>query len=533
VTGFSQSQYSVGVLYLVILNLPRDIRFKPENIIIAGIIPGPHEPKPNEINSYLRPLVKELNHLWTDGFQLTKGSQTNTIYAALIATVNDIPAMQKLCGFVGHMANHCCWKCTKTFPYNKELNRIDFSGADIGTLRSYEEHKVGAKKSLTAKSKAERTTIELQSGSRFTELMHLPYFDSIRFVIIDPMHNLFLGTAKRILHNQWLRESLISNSDLDKVQERICSCIVPINVGRMPRKISSHFYSLTADEWKNWTLLYSMLVLQDILPAEHLACWKLFVSACRIYCSYVITLVDIDKASELMSEFFRTAERLYGPTFLTFNTHLHLHLPQCFKDYGPCYGFWLFSFERYNGILGKYHTNQLSIEMQLMRKFINNMSVRSLASEVDSVPHDHHHLFTDLLGSVTAIGDTSSRTIFHNDILQYSDIHQLMTLSTSEVTPPLIYINDYLVKFMPPFIVHKFDCDSIAYLKASYSAFLANVLNEIPQLCKRYKSAYWFSERLTICKHLCQTEKFIVYKHTGQEKMVRLSPIVILYVLEK
>ena len=37
--------YSVGVLYLVIFNLPREERFKMENIIVLGIISGPSEPK--------------------------------------------------------------------------------------------------------------------------------------------------------------------------------------------------------------------------------------------------------------------------------------------------------------------------------------------------------------------------------------------------------------------------------------------------------------------------------------------------------
>ena len=104
--------------------------------------------------------------------------------------------------------------------------------------------------------------------------------------------------------------TISSSSDFDIVQDRILNCILPIGVERIPRKISSQFYSLTADEWKNWTLLYSLMVLHDILPAEHLACWKMFVSACTIYCSSVISLVDIDKASELMDEFFREAERL-------------------------------------------------------------------------------------------------------------------------------------------------------------------------------------------------------------------------------
>ena len=47
---FKHTQYSVGALYLTVLNLPRALRFKEENIILAGIIPGPKEP-PLDINS--------------------------------------------------------------------------------------------------------------------------------------------------------------------------------------------------------------------------------------------------------------------------------------------------------------------------------------------------------------------------------------------------------------------------------------------------------------------------------------------------
>ena len=84
---YEHSQYSIGVLYLTILNLPRCMRFKPENIIIAGIIPGPHEPKTNTINSYVRPLVKELNSLWTDGFTMRHNHSNITVRVALLGTV--------------------------------------------------------------------------------------------------------------------------------------------------------------------------------------------------------------------------------------------------------------------------------------------------------------------------------------------------------------------------------------------------------------------------------------------------------------
>ena len=56
---FKHTIYSVGVMYLVLMNLPRNERFKTENVILVGVIPGPSEPKLN-VNPYLSPLVDEL-----------------------------------------------------------------------------------------------------------------------------------------------------------------------------------------------------------------------------------------------------------------------------------------------------------------------------------------------------------------------------------------------------------------------------------------------------------------------------------------
>ena len=56
---------------------------------------------------------------------------------------------------------------------------------------------------------------------------------------------------------------------------------------------------------------------------------------------------------------------------------MHCHLRECIFDYGPLHGFWLFSFERYNGLLGEFPHNNRSIELQLMNRFIrDNSSLR-------------------------------------------------------------------------------------------------------------------------------------------------------------
>ena len=86
------------------------MRFKPENIIIAEIIPGPHEPKTNTINSYVGPLVKELNSLYTGGFTMRHNHSNITVRVALLGTVCDILATSKIGGFLGHNSCHPCWK---------------------------------------------------------------------------------------------------------------------------------------------------------------------------------------------------------------------------------------------------------------------------------------------------------------------------------------------------------------------------------------------------------------------------------------
>ena len=59
---FKHRNYSMGAIYLSIINLPRQLRFKEQQAILVGLIPGPKEPKV-VLNSYLAPLVQELSLL--------------------------------------------------------------------------------------------------------------------------------------------------------------------------------------------------------------------------------------------------------------------------------------------------------------------------------------------------------------------------------------------------------------------------------------------------------------------------------------
>lgn len=109
---FTRSIYSTGAIYLTIQNLPRSERYKSQNVILVGVIPGPREPKLTT-NSYLTPLVEELKEFWT-GIALPvmiAGRKMNIfVRLALTCVARDIPASRKVCGFLGHSVRECRWK---------------------------------------------------------------------------------------------------------------------------------------------------------------------------------------------------------------------------------------------------------------------------------------------------------------------------------------------------------------------------------------------------------------------------------------
>lgn len=87
--------------------------------------------------------------------------------------------------------------------------------------------------------------------------MLLPYFECVRFHIIDPMNNLFTGTAKHVIKNIRLDSDkpLLEKKNLLHIQEKLDRLRVPANVGRMPKKIQNSYGGFTADQWKSFTVL--------------------------------------------------------------------------------------------------------------------------------------------------------------------------------------------------------------------------------------------------------------------------------------
>lgn len=98
-------------------------------------------------------------------------------------------------------------------------------------------------KHKNAKTEDERKQIESEHGARFSYLFYLPYYNAISSCIIDPMHCLFLGIAKKVF-KIWLSNDIVSEDQLVHIQKRVDEFRCPPDIGRIPYKIVSRVSGL-------------------------------------------------------------------------------------------------------------------------------------------------------------------------------------------------------------------------------------------------------------------------------------------------
>lgn len=183
---------SVGCIAMVCLNLPPEFRLKPENMYLAAIIPGPKEPNADEINFFLEPIVDTLYRSYEAGTRLSRTHRRVAgvvTKSAILMAVMDLVAARKINACASHSAHIFCTLCDTR---KHSINNID-SGTWVPRTR--QEHFAAALAYKNASSKAERKRLFKKTGVRWSVLWKLPYWDTMKSVILDGMHALFVGLA--------------------------------------------------------------------------------------------------------------------------------------------------------------------------------------------------------------------------------------------------------------------------------------------------------------------------------------------------
>jgi len=197
---------SIGLISLICLNLPISLQNLPENMFLFGVIPGPNEPPLQCTNHYLGPLVDVMLQFWSPGVRYSRTYEHFygvVVLAALVCVVCDLLAARKVVGFASPKHTHMCALCHCT---RKIVHGLGNTATDSWKPRTKAEFKEAEKRHKAAKDAKERQQIVDSTGIRWSELSRLPYFDPCRHVVVDTMHNLFLGLVREHLDILGIRD---------------------------------------------------------------------------------------------------------------------------------------------------------------------------------------------------------------------------------------------------------------------------------------------------------------------------------------
>ena len=91
-------------------------------------------------------------------------------------------------------------------------------------------HRLQAEMVRKALTLTKREALATKYGVYYSCLLQLEYFDAVRFTAIDPLHNLFLGTARNV-SKLWVKKNLLTKKGLKVLEERINSFEVGTGIG--------------------------------------------------------------------------------------------------------------------------------------------------------------------------------------------------------------------------------------------------------------------------------------------------------------
>ena len=410
-------------LLLFNYNLPPETRFHKDNVIPAGIIPGPN--KPLDMDSFLHPLVQELVQLEISTTAFDGLSKVVFLLRAhLLVVSGDIPAVAVLMRMKGHNGFLPCCMCKMvgvmvppSHTYYVPLHRQNASGSSLGLydpsnlpMRTHD----GFMKEANEVQFAAMSTLEQNLATKFG-IKGIPLLSSLGSLSFpasfpyDFMHLIWENLIPNLVlfwtgHFKELSHKGMGYALDDLVWKDICRISVeagdtiPAAFGCRVPNMSTQRWQFTAESWATWTIYIAPIVLRGRFPEEkyykhflHLVhllnlCLEYelpmekvaeiengFIGWVKDYERSVIevmTLDDILTCSNTFSFYYQHDISRLSACPLTI--HALLHVGPSIRVNGPVWASWSFPMERYCGDVVRHVKNR-----QYPYISINNYAITS------------------------------------------------------------------------------------------------------------------------------------------------------------
>ena len=201
---------SSTAIWLTLLNLPHHLRNRPENMFLAGVIPGPRKPSLSDVNHSIKLLVDVLLEFFDPGVWFSRTAthrEGRRVRAILVPVVSDMLAARQASGFASPTAKFFCTLCNLNIQDIENLDKSTWPEREIG------EHLRLAREWRDAQTSNEQETLFKTHGIRWSALLDLPYWNPVLFTAIEPMHVFDAGLFQNHCRQIWGIDTTASGGD--------------------------------------------------------------------------------------------------------------------------------------------------------------------------------------------------------------------------------------------------------------------------------------------------------------------------------
>lgn len=214
----------------------------------------------------------------------------------------------------------------------------------------------------------------------FSVLALAPHFDVVYGFAIDAMHSDYLGIAKALCSSWFDSENHINEfyigNKIEMVDNNISKIKLFSQCDRNPRTISDRKL-WKANEWRDWCLHFSIGVLYTIIPDRFLLNYGEFVACIIMLSSKEVHQSEINDSRNLIENFRKVYQEIYGESKMTYNQHTLTHLPTSVQMLGPVWNFSNFPFESNNGCLINFVKSPKGVIQQIMNKYASTRYINN------------------------------------------------------------------------------------------------------------------------------------------------------------
>ncbi|KII86134.1 hypothetical protein PLICRDRAFT_115269 [Plicaturopsis crispa FD-325 SS-3] len=392
--------HSCHASYISVNNLAREERYLQVNVICNNTMPGPHEPTQQQLNHSMEPAAKEimlLNH----GVEMEiHGEEPDDIYADCSCSNCDTPAARKMNGTAGHSHDmHPCPYCN--------VNIVDVNNPLLMLYEGWQDkddytmlrHAFASRVAGAAR----QFVILRDFGVRWATFNLIPGWLPSSKTALDFMHNIFLGLICHIFMEILFKAYMFSgaggaHSEQQRFEKIVNAIKWPSHITRLPKNLGTNQSLKKADEWRRLLTVTPVILWftwsrghGDAIPPgappipqgatrnpSHSREYRKIYSAILLLCAGVrilasrqISMAQARVGQDFLSQYCRSLKLLGIST--TINHHLAMHYLKFIKLFGPIYAWWLFAFERFNGMLEKVKHNGHDggrMELTLLRNWV-------------------------------------------------------------------------------------------------------------------------------------------------------------------